>query len=562
MSAPTGAAPDAVEARAVEELVRSISKAQRALQMYLPNNPVYHRTLAQMSESFAPVWAITGRLVLDIEEQDILWEGVSVAPGSDRGDGLAWQLYKDGLRRLTLLPGVESEEIVRFLEVVNRARLLATDAGDDLLTLLWEQEFVLITYAFIEALGDGIEFLQESPIREQPAPQPGAARDEVAEAERGGPEGLVEIGDSDSTPYFLDEAEVRFIRAELEDEYRRDIRTSAIDALLDVLETVPDPAVRREVVSLLEDVLPSQLAVGGFGAVAHILRELRVIVARLPGLDQELHAAVLSFESRLSEPAILEQLFRVLEDRGVGTRDEDLGAVLRELKPTALPILLAHVGTLADSGVRQVLLSSAEELARAQPSMLSGLLEQSTPAVLQATLELIGRLKLQPMVPKVISLTSSEDPDIRLAAVRSLILLATPTAIDAVERALLDEDRVVRQAALAALLERGGSGGTRQALEQLLFGKDDRNIERSERRMLFEAYAQVAGGDSLAKFRDLLEPRGLFRRQAPPEIRACAIFGLARLGSFEARLLVDRFTGDKEPVVRSAANGVLREWQA
>ena len=559
MTTPTGAAPDAVEARAVEELLRAVSKSQRALQMYLPNNPVYQRTLAQMGEAFAPVWSVTGRLVLEIEEQDITWEGVSVLSPGTRNDGLAWQLYKDGLRRLTLLPGVESEEIVRFLEVVNRARLLSTDAGDDLLTLLWEQEFVLISYAFIEALGDGIEFLQESPIREQEAPAE-AAREEVGAAERGGPEGLVELGDSDSTPYFLDEAEIRFIRAEVEDEYRRDIRTSAIDALLDVLETVPDAEVRREVVSLLEDVLPSQLSVGGFGAVAHILRELRVIVARLPGLDQELHAAVLSFEERLSEPAILEQLFRVLEDRGVGGRDEDLGAVLRELKPAALPILLAHLGTITDAGVRQVLFSSAEELARAQPSVLAGILDQDTPTALQAGLELVGRLKMQPLVPKVIARLSAEDPDVRLAAIRALAMLATPTAIDAIEGALLDPDRLVRQAALTVILDRGGSGGARQRLEQLLFGKDDHDIDRAERRILFEAYARVAGADALPRFRDLLEPRGLFRRAAQPEIRACAIYGLARLGSFEARLLVDRFTRDKEPVVRSAANGVLREW--
>jgi hypothetical protein len=59
----------------------------------------------------------------------------------------------------------------------------------------------------------------------------------------------------------------------------------------------------------------------------------------------------------------------------------------------------------------------------------------------------------------------------------------------------------------------------------------------------------------------LLEPKGLFRRSAAPEVRACAIYALAKLGGFEARLLVDRFTADKEPVVRSAANGVLREWR-
>jgi HEAT repeat protein len=560
MTSPARTVPDAADVRAVEDLLRGMSKGQRALQMYLPNNSVYQRTLEQMADAFSPVWGITGRLVLDIEENDILWEGASVLPASARGDGLAWQFYKDGLRRLTLLPGVETDEIIRFLEVVNRARLLATDAGDDLLTLLWEQEFVLISYSFIEALGDGIEFLQESPIREiEPAAE--KAKEEIAEAEKGGAEGLVEIGDSDATPYFLDEAEIRFIRGELDEEYRRDIRTSAIDALLDVLETIPDAEVRREVVSLLEDVLPSQLSVGGFGAVAHILRELRVIVARLPGLDQELHAAVLSFEERLSDPAILEQLFRVLEDRSQSRRDEDVGAVLRELKPSALPTLLSHLGRVTDDTVRRVVSASAEDLARAQPGLLVAVLDQGPEDALEPALELIGRLKMQPLVPKVIERLGAEHATVRLAAIRSLALLATPTAVDAIEGALLDADRDVRAAALSAILARGGSGGAKARLEQLLFGKDDRDIERTERRSLFEAYAQLAGNDSLSRLRELLEPKGLFRRSAPPEVRACAIYALAKLGGFEARLLVDRFTSDKEPVVRSAANGVLREWR-
>src|SRR5690606_25817695 len=110
VSVPLGAAPDTADVRAVEDLLRTMSKAQRALQMYLPNNPVYHRAVEQLADAFAPVWGSTGRLVLDIEENDILWEGASVLPSVARGDGLAWQLYKDGLRRLTLLPGVESEE--------------------------------------------------------------------------------------------------------------------------------------------------------------------------------------------------------------------------------------------------------------------------------------------------------------------------------------------------------------------------------------------------------------------------------------------------------------------
>src|SRR5690606_18834460 len=256
-----------------------------------------------------------------------------------------------------------------------------------------------------------------------------AARDEVAEASRGGAEGLVEIGDSDSTPYFLDEAEIRFIRGEVDEEYRRDLRTSAIDALLDVLETVADPEVRREVVSLLEDVLPSQLATGGFGAVAHILHELRVIAARLPGLDRELHAAVLSFEERLRDRAILAQLLRVLEDGSRSNRDDDFGAVLRELKPAALPTLMSYLGRVSDDRVRRILESSAEDIARAQPSMITTILEGDDPDAIEPALELIGRLKLQPMVPAVVARLQSSSPTVRRGAVRSLAMLATPTAI-------------------------------------------------------------------------------------------------------------------------------------
>ena len=559
MTAPPGPSPDATEVRAIEDLVRTLAKGMRALQMYLPNNPVYQRAVEQLADAFAPVWSVTGRLVLEIEENDITWEGTSVLPASARGEGLAWQLYKDGLRRLTLVPGCETEEIVRFLESVNRSRLLATDASDDLLTLLWEQEFVLITYAFVEVLGEGMEFIQESPVREV-TPPPGQAQAE-ASSSAPTPEGLVELDDADSTPYFLDEAETRFIQGELEEEYRRDIRRAAIDALLDVMETINDAEVRREVVSLLEDVLPSQLAVGGFSSVAHILRELRVIVARVPGLDQQLHAAVLSFEERLSQPEILEQLFRALED-GHARDDEDVGAVLRELKPTALPVILAHLGRTLDATVRRILATSADDLARAQPARLGAVLDEGSEEAIEGALEVVARLRMPPLLPKVIRHLTEGSAPIRHAAVRSLAQLATPTAIDALEEAMVDEERSVRQAALAAILERGGSGGAQGQLEAILFRNSELDIDRAERRALFEAYAQLTGPSCLPRLQELLAVKGFFlKRSAPAEHRACAIYALARVGTLEARMLVDQYTGDKEPIVRSAANGVLREWR-
>ncbi len=560
MTAPPTRAQTDLDVRVVEELLRTLTKGQRALQMYLPNNPVYQRAMEQLVDAFVPVWSVTGKLVLDIAEHEIEWEGVPVFH-QDKGEGFAWQLYKDGLRRLTLLPGVESEEILRFLHVVNRARLLPPDATDDLLTLLWEQEFVLVSYAFVEILGEGIEFLQESPVRELVI-DPAAAANEVEEA-RAQPNapGLVDLSDFDATPYFLDEAETRLIRSELDEEYRRDFRTAAIDALMDIMESQREPSVRQEVVALLEELLPSQLAIGGFRAVARIVRELRVIAARAPGLDQELHTAILSFEERLSKPEIVEQLFRALEDSMARPSDDDVSEVMRELKPTALPAVLAYFGRTLDPALRRILEPSVESLARGAPNVLSEIIEKGEPPdAVDPAISLAARLGIAQLVPAIILQLKSGAPPVRLAAVRALATFGTPTAIAAIETAVADETRVVRQAALAALVDRGGSGGLVRTLEALLFVDSEREMDRTERRALFEAYGTLAGEQAVGRLRDLLEPKGIFRRRAQPEVRACALFGLGKVRTMEARAIVDRYTTDKEPAVRSAANSVLRDW--
>ena len=151
--------PDAgpvLPASQIAELLQSLVKALRAFQIYLPNNPVYQRAVQQLAAAFAPVWAATDELVLRVAETDFVWEEQVVYHQLSKSESVAWMLYKDGLRVLTLKRGVEEGEIERFLDLVNRARFLTTDAPDDLLTLLWEEEFLWIAYEFAEPFADGM----------------------------------------------------------------------------------------------------------------------------------------------------------------------------------------------------------------------------------------------------------------------------------------------------------------------------------------------------------------------------------------------------------------------
>ena len=151
-------------------------------------------------------------------ETDFVWEEQVVYHQLNKSESLAWGLFKDGMRSLTIHRGAEEEELPRFLETINQARFLPADAGDDLLTLLWEQEFQLIQYHFIEFFGEGGGDLPEQTGtyagggNAEEAARPSGRR-QAAEEAPPRPKGVVDLEDFDSTLYFLDENEINYVAA-------------------------------------------------------------------------------------------------------------------------------------------------------------------------------------------------------------------------------------------------------------------------------------------------------------------------------------------------------------
>jgi HEAT repeat protein len=56
----------------------------------------------------------------------------------------------------------------------------------------------------------------------------------------------------------------------------------------------------------------------------------------------------------------------------------------------------------------------------------------------------------------------------------------------------------------------------------------------------------------------ILEPGGMFKKRADPETRACAAMALGKLGTPEARQVLEAAIQDKDPLVRNAVGRALR----
>jgi len=557
---------DLLPATVVEEMLKTVVKALRAFQMYLPNNPIYQKAQLNIIEAFRPIWEVFDELVLQIVETDFHWEDQVVYHQPVKNESLAWTLYKDGMRVVTFKAGAEREEIAKLLEVVHRARMLPADADDDLNTLLWEQQFDFVYCQFTEFLTDGvpIEAAEHGSTPDQAAIQE-AVQEEVQQTASGSstqPEarrsGIVDIEDFDSTLYFLEEPEIAYIAKALENEYRQDLRNNTLNILLDLLEQQTDDAVRSELFGILETLMPNLLQDGEFRAVAMILREVRLIGDRAKSLTPEQRQRLENFRSQLSEATVLTQLLQAVDEAQTAPSAADLGELFRELRPGSLETILVWLPRLGTPFVRDLLVQSAERLAEASPNEVMRLLRLPESEALLGTVDLCGRLVLQGSVTGLGETLLHENQAIRSASVKALTAIGSAGALQALEKALEDKDREVRIAAVRAL----GSRGYKNALRLIQVGVLEgglKDADLTERIAFFEAYAMIAGDAAIEPLTRILIPGGMFRKKHGPESRACAAIALAKLGTTDARAVLQQAKDDKDLVVRNAVNRALRE---
>jgi len=554
-----GATPEiALPPAAVEELIQALAKGLRAHQLYLPNNPVYQRALETLRAAFKPIWEAGDELVLDVVEHEFRWEGSVVYSQPNRNESLAWVFFKDGVRSLTLLPGVEQDEIVGLLDVVHRARTLQPEDNDDLLTLLWEKDFQLIRYVFqdlasSEAGGMPIPSSDEVAVSAGQPRQVGYAVEEEAPTRAG----VVRADDFDSTLYFLDEKEVAYLRDEVEREYATDLRRNVLAMLFDVLEQQPYPTVRAELISIFESFLPYLLGAGDFLAVAYVLREVRVVLQRAGELLPEQRKALEDLPGRLSQPEPLSQLLQSLDEAAAHPSADELGELFGELRTEALPTLLAWMPKLTNERVREVLEQALQRLAVANVPELINAVTGTDPMMALEAVKLAGRLRLKQVVAALSQVLGHEETAIRVAAVQALSNLTVPGALQALEKALDDPDRDVRLSTVRVMMQRKHKGALPK-ITAAVQGKSVREADLTEKMAFFEAYGSLVGEEGVAGLDAMLNAGGFLKRKEDPETRACAALALGKIASPAAREALERATGAKEALVRNAVSRALR----
>jgi HEAT repeat protein len=542
----------------VEEMLRQLARSIKTHQLYLPNNPIYQRAIENLHAAFAPIWPHTAEIVLSITEADFRWFGRSVMHESSRSESLPWLFFKDGVRELTMTQGIEDDELVSLLGILQRVRNAAPEE-DDLLTLMWEQEFTRLKYRFVDINLDSHASFDASPAPPQERTLPiveDIRAEEAAQPER--KSGIVRMEDLDATLYFLDEKEIDYLRGEVAAEQTIDMPRNVLAILLDIFEVQENEKVREEICGILESYMHNLLSGGAYGSVAYLLGETEQLIGRAVALAPAHKQRLLALPTSLSDPKVLSQLLEALDQSEVIPQQAELDSLFDQLRGGVLGTVLGWLKHAQKPELRTALERVASRMASANSAEMMKLIGSSDVSVAVEAMRRAGELKTAGAVAPLAKVLQQPNVELRQAAAQTLSEIGSPGALRLLETALNDDDRDVRVAAVRAI----GVRGHRAALprvEEVVQGKSVKAADLTEKMAYFEAYGALAKDTGVPPLDKLLNDRNFWGRRATPEIRACAARALGIIGSASALESLRRATNERDPMVRSAINRAMRE---
>ncbi len=552
----------------VAEVFTTLQKALRAFQLYDPNNPVYKKFVTNSKDVLQRVWHSVEKLHVLVEENRLVWLGEEVYRNESRTDSLAFLFYKDGIRDLTLLPGLEETELEILLGVLHRARNVRQD-GEDLVTILWDQDLQRFRYTYLDYLADSPDF----PSGGDPGERDGfdallkselTAIPEEDEAQEGGEDGApapaagtVRREDFNPTLYSLDPKEQAYLQEALRNELERDLRDDVLSALFDRVEDAGEVERQLEILEILRTLLPNLLSHGALRPAARIVEELLAIRSEPGVLDPSGGEKVEQLIEDLSSEEVVGELVRSLEDGAIPPRAEELTDLFRFLRMSALPPLLRSAATAEDEEVAEVLRETVAAIAERHPEGLLRALGSSNPLVAAGAARVAGAIGLQAAATPLAQLLGSDSDAVRKAVIVAGRSIPSSVLANAIQAALDDPSREIRIEAARSLGAIEYSPAASR-FREIIGGKSIREADITEKIAFFETFGQLGGSSAVQILDKILNGRSFLGRREPDELRAAAALALGKATVPEATSSLERASSADEPVVRSAVRRALR----
>lgn len=546
------------------DLTSFFLKTFKAIRFYPPDNPAIKGFRDQLFKKFQYFLNKYPTFFLQVSEFALLFKDRVLYENRDPKSSLAFLLYKDGLRELRFAKGLEEWEVLGLMDVIKGSEHI-NEMEDDLVTLLWEKDFVHISYLATD------EFLDDNPIlipenleqfRSKLIFKPLAYNVQVDLLDEEEPDLdkllAQTVGEAplrDKNVYFLSPEEVDRLRGEVENEVDPTFVFNAADILFEILGLEKEKDPYQVAAGLLLKILDGLLTLGNFQRASDLLKRLYIMIKTYELKDWQVEAIHKLIESAGDEVRI-ERIGKVLE-RDAGIRLEDVNEYLILLQQSSIKPLIKLLGELKNSKTRRVVCDALSEIGKNAIELFTPFIDDRRWYLVRNITYILGRIGKEKALPHLQKAFNHEELRVRREAVQALGLIGGPKAVSLLIKALVDKDARIRAMSAINLGKIGKNIGL-AALLEVVQSKDFQKKEPVEMKAFLDAIGMAGSNEALPVLQQMLERKSLFGMGKKDENRFGVANALAMIGTPEARAILAKGRDSKEESIRNACQQALR----
>jgi hypothetical protein len=565
-------------AEAAREVFTSMEKALKMRRLYERGHKVRTAALDELFVRFERVLETCEVLDIAVGPDAFLVDDEVVFRDERRESSIPFKLFRDGVRGLTIIPGLPREELRRFLDVLEATPEAPGSFDEDMATLLWREAFQHVRHLAVDELatssgdsgGESASALDDLGARVDGLVGRITSHEVPADLDLG--DG-VHVSAARREVFELERQEARFGPGDGSQEAGVEVPAEVLDRLRAELEREDIGRLIQRVVDILFDLYGHEECNLRLDDIRGLLGQfLRIIVEQgeLDGLNRMLDRFLLSSRTDPEGPAgqlvgaILDDLAtesslgllrRVLKQGYVGGPDA-LSRLLVRLPAAALGTMARHLEDVPEGPEREVFERVLRSRGRENPeALVLHLKDGSAEKVLEA-LEVLQAEAPPASVAFVLSeLLGHEDPKVRMEAVRVTETVPEEAQDDLLGRALFDPLPRVRQTVLR-VVERVGAVGLLPTLTGRVEGD---GVSPDERVRLFHAIAVLGGPQAVACLEKHLGERKMswLRGKKSFQEQRTALLSLRDVEDHDVRAFLERGTGSKDRAFADACRATL-----
>jgi HEAT repeat protein len=557
------------EIASVKRVLKLLDKTAKSNRTYGSTNPVAQKFSQQLFEELTVHLTAYSTLTVLIQRSALLFkESLVYEADKDSGsESVAFRLYSDGIRELTLYQGLAREDLTYFLDSLWAGIDPAMD-DDDIVTRLWSRNLSTIAVVTAE------EVAQSSADSDGTAPTEGAMsssdstlrslldhernkKRRTADASEGGgnPDSQKKRFESGLVGYEVTEEESASLEKEIEMENVRDDLLYIMDMLTVILASEQSPALLTKLFSIWDDILNALFRQGKWTVLEHVVSLLQETDAVRPDLSEEHRQQVASLLDGLGRPDRVKAIEMYL-NRASDANTVGLSTILLSMKPDAVSALCSLLANLELPAHQAIVSDALLALAKDQPQpLLKGLLDRR-PTYVRNLLAILMKWNDQKFAEPVEKLVRYPDAQVRKEVVRAIGLFRPSGNGLKLVSFMSDEEESVRIAALK-LLVAGQYTVAFSSWSPILSEGDFMERPMSERRAIFQAIRATCGDEAVSYWEGLLMEWSWTNRKKKEEMALLAAEALGKLATPAATAALELGAKKGGTAVRQACTHAL-----